>query len=502
MGSSAPDYPEPSQEEKDYYKKQTEYLDNLSQYLKGYYEQLTKQYEDSSKLQNLLLQLSGIETVYDDEGNVTGYKWSESATEEQKQNKEYMQAQYNYALKQLEYQEWLQEYNQKQLEEQASYNEWQKSFTQSQAEQQAKYQEWYQSYVEKTSAEQSEYNQWYQEYTKEQAQKQDEYNEWYMGFTKEQAAKQDEYNDWQREMTQRQTKLDNLLRGVQLEEAGYQWTYDENGEINGVEKRPLTEEEQREEELTKLKQEKELAALKGEADIDPSLEQDLARSETVLRERLRQQLGEDYETSEPGIRALAEFEKNKNTTLWYARHGEQELADRMNYNQQQIALQRQQINTQALLAPGQVQYSPIGQQAYGVSGQNTVSVRPYATNVAQPAYVGGGSYSSSPVSQSSAAFTGYSPQSYFQNIASAQSLYNTGYGGFGAGQPNYGGLINAYAQQRQNEYQVAYQNYAQRAAMYGQLIGSFLGAVGGYFGGAQGSQSGQQSGQVIGWAIA
>ena len=501
MGGS-PKYPKATDEELALYRQQTEYLSNLTNYLEGYYQQLTKQAERRDKLEGMLLQLSGIETVYNEDGSVSGYKWSEQATDEQERNRKYMEAQYDYSMKQLEYQSWLQDYNQKQLEEQAKYNEWQMSFTMDQAEQQKKYQEWQMAYTEKTAAEQSEYNAWQRQFTQEQAAKQDAYNTWYQGFTQDQAEKQAEYNDWQRSMTQRQVKMDDLLRGVQLEEAGYQWVYDENGEISGVEKRALTEEEQRQEEINKLTQEKQLAALKGEADIDPSLEEDIARSETVLRERLRQQLGEDYETSEPGIRALAEFDKNKNTTLWYARHGEQQIASQMNLAQQQMAVQRRQVNTQALLAPGQVQYSPIAQQSYGVSPfRETGNVQPYASAVNQPGYVAS-VYSSSPVTQASSGFTGYSPQSYFQNIAAAQGIYSTGYQGMGNGPANYNNLAQAYSQQRGNEYSVAYNNYVRQGQLYGQIIGSVLGAVGGYFGGPQGAQAGYQSGQMMGMAIA
>jgi hypothetical protein len=53
----------------------------------------------------------------------------------------------------------------------------------------------------------------------------------------------------------------------------------------------------------------------GKADFDPFLTQQFNQQETLLREQLRRNLGPDYETSTPGIEALARFNQNKTTTL-------------------------------------------------------------------------------------------------------------------------------------------------------------------------------------------
>ncbi len=53
-----------------------------------------------------------------------------------------------------------------------------------------------------------------------------------------------------------------------------------------------------------------LAALKGELPVDPAVEQDITRGRQELMEELRNRLGPGFETSDPGLRALAEFDRN------------------------------------------------------------------------------------------------------------------------------------------------------------------------------------------------
>lgn len=52
-------------------------------------------------------------------------------------------------------------------------------------------------------------------------------------------------------------------------------------------------------------------ALRGEVETDPTLLRQFDEQETVLRERLRRQLGPGYETSTAGIQALQAFERQK-----------------------------------------------------------------------------------------------------------------------------------------------------------------------------------------------
>jgi hypothetical protein len=84
-----------------------------------------------------------------------------------------------------------------------------------------------------------------------------------------------------------------------------------------------------------------LKASKGELDVDPGVEQDLTRSRTSLQEELLKRLGPGYETSDPGIRAMNEFDRQANSIRFQVRYGELSNADALSNNAQN-ALQRQQ----------------------------------------------------------------------------------------------------------------------------------------------------------------
>lgn len=61
--------------------------------------------------------------------------------------------------------------------------------------------------------------------------------------------------------------------------------------------------------------ERQNAALRGELPVSPALLSDLSDQETQLRESLLQNLGTGFETSTPGIEALAKFNEHKNAIL-------------------------------------------------------------------------------------------------------------------------------------------------------------------------------------------
>ncbi|MFQ5915797.1 MAG: hypothetical protein ACE5JS_21700 [Nitrospinota bacterium] len=69
------------------------------------------------------------------------------------------------------------------------------------------------------------------------------------------------------------------------------------------------------------------AALRGELPVNPALLRGLEKSEEELRERLRRQLGPGFETSTPGIEALAEFGERRESLLEGARRADLTLAE-------------------------------------------------------------------------------------------------------------------------------------------------------------------------------
>ena len=82
-------------------------------------------------------------------------------------------------------------------------------------------------------------------------------------------------------------------------------------------------------EIEQLTQQRTLAALKGELPADPALLQSLTESESQLHSVLRANLGPGYETSEPGRKALADFEQRKQVILAGARKDDLTLGEQL-----------------------------------------------------------------------------------------------------------------------------------------------------------------------------
>lgn len=93
-------------------------------------------------------------------------------------------------------------------------------------------------------------------------------------------------------------------------------------------------------EISQLLQQRSLAALKGELPVDPTVTRNLADSEAQLRESLFRNLGPGYETSTPGIQALAEFGKRKQEILAGASRAELTMGE-------QLGLARQGAQSQS-----------------------------------------------------------------------------------------------------------------------------------------------------------
>jgi endosialidase-like protein len=82
-------------------------------------------------------------------------------------------------------------------------------------------------------------------------------------------------------------------------------------------------------EIENLTRERTLKALKGELEVDPTLTHELEVQEQNLRSNLMKQLGPGYETSTPGIQALAEFNRRKGELIYGANRGEITLGEQL-----------------------------------------------------------------------------------------------------------------------------------------------------------------------------
>lgn len=82
-------------------------------------------------------------------------------------------------------------------------------------------------------------------------------------------------------------------------------------------------------EIENLTRDRTLAALKGELPLDPTLIRELETQEENLRGGLMKQLGSGYETSSPGIEALADFNRRKGELIYGANRGEITLGEQL-----------------------------------------------------------------------------------------------------------------------------------------------------------------------------
>lgn len=114
--------------------------------------------------------------------------------------------------------------------------------------------------------------------------------------------------------------------------------------------------------------ERQLKALQGGLDVDPAVEQDLSRGEQQLREELLNRLGPGYETSDPGIRALNEYQRQANSIRFQVRYGELSNAGALTSNAQQQTM-RQQQQLMGTLAAGSDPYR-VTSELLGQAGQS------------------------------------------------------------------------------------------------------------------------------------
>lgn len=149
----------------------------------------------------------------------------------------------------------------------------------------------------------------------------------------------------------KQGKVADMLLPYQLKNMGLNATMGADGAIQSISEDPLHAQSQQLQkqfmdmsmsqlqaqqanapganQITKLQQDRTLAALKGELPVNSALTRELGDQETILRDTLRRQLGTGFETSDPGIRSLATFNQRKNETMDAARRGDLSLSDQL-----------------------------------------------------------------------------------------------------------------------------------------------------------------------------
>jgi hypothetical protein len=135
---------------------------------------------------------------------------------------------------------------------------------------------------------------------------------------------QKELLDLQRKQIEKSAKEQELLAPILYKTLGIEPQYDDKGAVVGYKEGALAE---RKRGIESMFLDRSEAALKGELPINPALTRDLDEQEGTLRERLYKQLGPGWETSTPGIEALANFNKRKSELFDASRRGDLTLAE-------------------------------------------------------------------------------------------------------------------------------------------------------------------------------
>ncbi len=112
----------------------------------------------------------------------------------------------------------------------------------------------------------------------------------------------------QAEISERTQNFQDLLLPLQAESAGFDLEFDDDGNVTGITKREPTELEGLREDVELESSQATLRGLRGKIPVPEAFDRDREEGRFALANRLRDQLGSGFETSTPGIDALARFD--------------------------------------------------------------------------------------------------------------------------------------------------------------------------------------------------
>lgn len=145
----------------------------------------------------------------------------------------------------------------------------------------------------------------------------------------------------QQQQLQESLRQQNLLQPLLFGQLGIREVRDAAGNVTGYERAPLTPEQQQQAQIESKLRERTLAALEGNLPVDPALERSIEEGRGTLGETLRRNLGPGFETSTPGIQALAEFGKRAEELRFGARTGTLTTAEALAGAREARKLQRE-----------------------------------------------------------------------------------------------------------------------------------------------------------------
>lgn len=122
--------------------------------------------------------------------------------------------------------------------------------------------------------------------------------------------------------TQQETaRYNQALQRLELQQQGYDIQTDAQGNPTGLSLREGSIQALQDQTSRRLL-ERQNQALSGELPVDPNLQRQFDRSDEILGEQLRKNLGAGYASSTPGIQALAQSREGREAAIYAAQHGE------------------------------------------------------------------------------------------------------------------------------------------------------------------------------------
>ena len=113
-------------------------------------------------------------------------------------------------------------------------------------------------------------------------------------------------------------------------------------------------------EITRLLEERQMAALTGTLDVSPALEYNIEAKEEGLREQLARRLGAGYEHTTAGIQSLSEFDTYASLTREEARRGQIAMGESLLATRSGVELSQEQLDYNRMAsfgaAPGSGDY--------------------------------------------------------------------------------------------------------------------------------------------------
>lgn len=145
---------------------------------------------------------------------------------------------------------------------------------------------------------------------------------------------QSELLNLQTEILKQQRTQQAVLLPFLAEQEGFQVETDKDGNITKISKTPSELDNMKKDLETQLTK-RSLDALAGNLPVSPGLERDLTQQEQTLRNKLSGQLGPGFETSSPGIEALAKQKESAEVLREGARTAQLTLAEQLGITREQ-----------------------------------------------------------------------------------------------------------------------------------------------------------------------